>query len=121
MANLDMCITSVKCCSMRTLCCAAQNKMIEAGQASITADMLSSALLGQRCWVRWPYLQEAEVQGVSDKTQKVIFWPLDLAPSMVCTPSISPVKLWARHRMTSQAGRKCSSGCPAINVVPASF
>lgn len=33
--------------------------------------MVAPTLLGQRCWVRWPYLQEAIVQGVSDKGEKV--------------------------------------------------
>lgn len=56
--------------ALRPLGCSSQNKMMEAG-TTVTAEMVSPALLGQRCWVRWPYLQEAEVQGVSDRTQKV--------------------------------------------------
>lgn len=30
------------------------------------AEQVAGALLGQRCWVKWPYLQEAVVEAVSD-------------------------------------------------------
>ena len=48
-----------------------QNKLGAPGAPKVTASMVAPTLLGQRCWVRWPYLQEAIVQGVSDRTEKV--------------------------------------------------
>ena len=38
----------------------------------ISAGQIAGSVLGERCWVRWPFLQEALVQAVSDRTQKVI-------------------------------------------------
>lgn len=35
------------------------------------AEQVAGALLGQRCWVKWPYLQEAVVEAVSDAGAKV--------------------------------------------------
>ncbi|KAL4438007.1 hypothetical protein ABPG77_004228 [Micractinium sp. CCAP 211/92] len=35
------------------------------------AEQVAGALLGQRCWVKWPYLQEAVVEAVSDAGVKV--------------------------------------------------
>ena len=37
----------------------------------MNAALVGPTLVGQRCWVRWPYLQEAIVEGVSDSTEKV--------------------------------------------------
>lgn len=48
-----------------------QNKLGAPGAPKVTASMVAPTLLGQRCWVRWPYLQEAIVQGVSDRSEKV--------------------------------------------------
>ena len=36
------------------------------GGQKLSAEQVSGALLGQRCWVKWPYLQEAVVEAVSD-------------------------------------------------------
>ena len=36
------------------------------GGQQLGAEQVAAALLGQRCWVKWPYLQEAVVEGVSD-------------------------------------------------------
>jgi hypothetical protein len=41
-----------------------------AGAAAISARLVAPMLLGQRCWVRWPYLQEALVTAVSDAGEK---------------------------------------------------
>ncbi|KAK9818370.1 hypothetical protein WJX72_011521 [[Myrmecia] bisecta] len=38
---------------------------------NITAIQVADTICGQRCWIKWPYMQEAIVQAVSDKTQKV--------------------------------------------------
>ncbi len=38
---------------------------------TVNAALVGPTLIGQRCWVRWPYLQEAIVEGVSDSTEKV--------------------------------------------------
>ncbi|KAL4425618.1 hypothetical protein ABPG75_009634 [Micractinium tetrahymenae] len=35
------------------------------------AEQVAGALLGQRCWVKWPHLQEAVVEAVSDAGVKV--------------------------------------------------
>ncbi len=48
-----------------------QNKLGAPGAPKVTASMVAPTILGQRCWVRWPYLQEAIVQGVSDRGEKV--------------------------------------------------
>ena len=48
----------------------AQNKMREASPA-VSARMVAPTILGQHCWVRWPYLQEAVVQAVSDAAERV--------------------------------------------------
>lgn len=42
---------------------------VEAGMMS--AEQVAGSILGQRCWVRWPYLQEALVVAVSDRNAKV--------------------------------------------------
>lgn len=50
-----------------------QNQL-QRGSASaptVNAAMVGPTLISQRCWVRWPYLQEAIVEGVSDSTEKV--------------------------------------------------
>ena len=41
-----------------------------AGAAAVSARLVAPTLLGQRCWVRWPYLQEAAVAAVSDAAEK---------------------------------------------------
>ena len=46
-----------------------QGKQAEAAQAS--AAQLGPALVGQRVWIKWPYLQEALVCAVSDVERKV--------------------------------------------------
>ena len=38
---------------------------------TVNAALVGPTLIGQRCWVRWPYLQEAIVEGVLDSTEKV--------------------------------------------------
>ncbi|DBA92644.1 TPA: hypothetical protein ACH3X1_002861 [Trebouxia sp. C0004] len=49
-----------------------QDKMSDAvTQGLISAEQVASSLLGERCWVRWPFLQEALVQAVSDRSHKV--------------------------------------------------
>ena len=37
----------------------------------ITAEQVAGSVVGERCWVRWPFLQEALVQAVSDKANRV--------------------------------------------------
>lgn len=37
----------------------------------MSAEQVAGSILGQRCWVRWPYLQEALVDAVSDRHAKV--------------------------------------------------
>ncbi|EFN50461.1 hypothetical protein CHLNCDRAFT_55867, partial [Chlorella variabilis] len=41
------------------------------GGQRLGAAQVAAALLGQRCWVKWPYLQEAVVEAVSDSGAKV--------------------------------------------------
>ncbi len=40
-------------------------------QGVISAEQVAGSILGERCWVRWPFLQEALVQAVSDRAHKV--------------------------------------------------
>ena len=35
-------------------------------QTKLTAAMVAPSVLGQRCYVQWPYVQEAVVMAVSD-------------------------------------------------------
>jgi hypothetical protein len=39
---------------------------VQLGGQRLGAEQVAGALLGQRCWVKWPYLQEAVVEAVSD-------------------------------------------------------
>ena len=49
-----------------------QDKMSDAvAQGVISAEQVAGSILGERCWVRWPFLQEALVQAVSDRAHKV--------------------------------------------------
>ncbi|KAA6417737.1 MAG: 5 -3 exoribonuclease 1, partial [Trebouxia sp. A1-2] len=49
-----------------------QDKMSDAvAQGLISAEQVAGSILGERCWVRWPFLQEASVQAVSDRSHKV--------------------------------------------------
>ena len=49
-----------------------QDKMSDAvAQGVIFAEQVAGSILGERCWVRWPFLQEALVQAVSDRSHKV--------------------------------------------------
>ena len=49
-----------------------QDKMGEAiAQGLISAEQVAGSILEERCWVRWPFLQEALVQAVSDRSHKV--------------------------------------------------
>lgn len=41
----------------------------DGGQVKAT-DQALRKLLGKRCWMRYPYLQEALVHAISDSTQK---------------------------------------------------
>ncbi len=52
---------------------ALQNQLQRSSDAAptVNAALVGPTLIGQRCWVRWPYLQEAIVEGVSDNTEKV--------------------------------------------------
>lgn len=53
-------------------CWLVQDKMKEAVEAGLmSAEQVGGSILGQRCWVRWPYLQEALVDAISDRTTKV--------------------------------------------------
>ncbi|BDA46451.1 5'-3' exoribonuclease 1 [Coccomyxa sp. Obi] len=74
-----------------------KNKLGAPGAPTVTASMVAPTLLGQRCWVRWPYLQEAIVQGVSDKGQK-----MDSEHGLV---KHSSYKADEWHRATSKIGR----------------
>ena len=50
-----------------------QNQLQRSSESAptVNAALVGPTLIGQRCWVRWPYLQEAIVEGVSDSTEKV--------------------------------------------------
>ena len=61
-----------------TLTCEPQSKIREImenlrakGERLNATDAAMGALLGQRCWVKYPYLQEALVHAISDASQKV--------------------------------------------------
>ena len=51
----------------------AKGKQAEAAQAP--AIKVAQGLLGQRIWIKWPYLQEAVIQAVSDADVKVLTQP----------------------------------------------
>lgn len=46
--------------------CPTQGLASQLGGQQLSAAQVAGALLGQRCWVKWPYLQEAVVEAVSD-------------------------------------------------------
>ena len=53
-----------------------QDKISAAVEAGLmSAEQVAGSILGQRCWVRWPYLQEALVIAVSDRNAKVCVLP----------------------------------------------
>ena len=57
----------------------------------ITAEQIAGSVLGERCWVRWPFLQEALVQAVSDRTQKARLLSFCLPACLsVCLPACRP-------------------------------
>ena len=58
-------------CSQEAFSVQNQLQRGSASAPSVNAAMVAPTLIGQRCWVRWPYLQEAIVEGVSDSTEKV--------------------------------------------------
>ena len=43
----------------------------QAGAAGASASQVAKGLLKQRVWIKWPYLQEAVIQAVSDADRKV--------------------------------------------------
>ena len=45
------------------------SRHLESGE--ITAREVAAGILGERCWIKWPYLQEAVVVAVSDGKQTV--------------------------------------------------
>ncbi len=45
------------------------SRHLESGE--ITAKEVAAGILGERCWIKWPYLQEAVVVAVSDGKQTV--------------------------------------------------
>ena len=45
------------------------SRHLESGE--ITAKEVAAGILGERCWIKWPYLQEAVVVAVSDGKQMV--------------------------------------------------
>lgn len=49
----------------------AQSELSELGPGAISAVEVAAGILGLRCWIRWPYLQEAIVEAVSDRQQLV--------------------------------------------------
>ena len=59
--------------SVHTLLQDKTSAAVEAGLMS--AEQVAGSILGQRCWVRWPYLQEALVIAVSDRNAKVCVLP----------------------------------------------
>ena len=47
-----------------------QDLASQLGGQMLRAEQVAPPLLGQRCWVRWPYLTEAVVEGVSDAGER---------------------------------------------------
>ena len=45
------------------------SRHLESGE--FTAKEVAAGILGERCWIKWPYLQEAVVVAVSDGKQTV--------------------------------------------------
>ena len=74
---------------------------------AISARMVAPTILGQRCWVRWPYLQEAVVQAVSDASERVRP-PSDLLLYRLLTPIL------CKMPYSSRAGRlqRVRAGAP---------
>ena len=66
-------LTLSKCKQSRNLQNVLQNQLQRSSESAptVNAALVGPTLIGQRCWVRWPYLQEAIVEGVSDSTEKV--------------------------------------------------
>jgi len=52
-------------CHCRPLALQGLSSQLPSGQR-VGAEQVAPALLGHRCWVKWPYLQEAVVEAVSD-------------------------------------------------------
>ena len=65
-----------------------QDKISAAVEAGLmAAEQVAGSILGQRCWVRWPYLQEALVVAVSDRKAKVCH--LDFLSTAMCLVTIT--------------------------------
>ena len=48
-----------------TIVCEAQPLQESLGGQRITAAKVAATVAGERCWIKWPYLQEATVSAVS--------------------------------------------------------
>ncbi len=84
----------------------AQSELSALGPGAVGAAEVAAGILGQRCWIRWPYLQEAAVEAVSDRQQLVRPprrpRPVDLgacaghwSPGTIAWPTSMIVKVWS--------------------------
>ena len=71
--------------------CLLQGKQAEA--AGATPQQLARVLVGERLWIKWPYMQEALVQAVSDAAGKVSSAQLSSSPEIFHQPPVSDVHM----------------------------
>lgn len=53
-------------------------------ERGITVEAIANALCGNACWVKWPYLQEALVEAVSDENTTVSYTFLTAVVHTAC-------------------------------------
>ncbi len=96
-----------------------QNQLQRSSDAAptVNAALVGPTLIGQRCWVRWPYLQEAIVEGVSDNTEKVrLQHALRSTYNAIC-PAVAP-RVHACHCLMHASGLYvCCDDVEAMTVL----
>ena len=81
------------------------------GGQRLTAEQVAGALLGQRCWVKWPYLQEAVVEAVSDAGEGVMAGSGGNAEATCClSAALLHIVLLQRYASESTAGAQVAAG-----------
>ena len=81
------------------------------GGQRLTAEQVAGALLGQRCWVKWPYLQEAVVEAVSDAGERLMPGSGGNAEATCClSAAYLHIVLLQRYASESTAGAQAAAG-----------
>ncbi|KAI3438723.1 hypothetical protein D9Q98_001143 [Chlorella vulgaris] len=88
------------------------------GGQRLGAQQVAGALLGQRCWVKWPYLQEAVVEAVSDAGCKVCRGAGG-GPPLAQQHDAAAATEWQqeRHRLQQEYLNKQGVDCTEVTLV----